>query len=860
MLKKAIGDIITMYYHSLFIVQDVKKIMARQKSKNSNKKQVSQKPAENKSVFLPVLLIGLMTLFIFLSLCFDVTGVAGRWVKSFLIGIMGVSAYILPLLLIHIIVALFSKNNVTRVRVWFGAVALLLFSVFLHIVSSSAYIYQGIGFIDLVKALYKGGISVSGGGVLGGLIATPIIMLLDKIGGAIIVGVLLTVSVVLALYPLFTALKKFIFPFSRSDVADTVAQTVQTEEITDKYIDMRERHREKREAEKEQKRLEKEEKAKDREARAIAFAEKSESIDRTNSTIEDIPVPEVPKTKPQPQSDQRAEKVMDALNKAPIVSTAFDEDMINAFDDEMPPEAEATQIPEPVYEEHIEAAPEQMPEEQMPPIKEPPKETEYIFPDIALLNADKAGTAKSDSAELKKSAQKLIETLDNFGVKATVANISKGPAVTRYELLPGVGVRVNKFTNLADDIALALKATGVRIEANASGTGTIGIEVANEKTVSISLRRIIASNEFKKSESKLTAALGLDIAGNTITVDLARMPHLLIAGATGSGKSVCINSLIMSILYKARPDEVRMLMVDPKCIELDPYNGIPHLISPVVTDPKKAAGALKWAVGEMLNRYKLFSETSSKNIQSYNAKMEAKGEKKLPYILIVIDELADLMMSSPHEVEDSICRLAQMARAAGMHLVIATQRPSADVITGLIKTNIPSRIAFAVASQIDSRIILDSMGAEKLLGKGDMLYLPMGQTRATRIQGCFVSESEIDSVTEFIRNNHEKDQYDDEVIKQIEANTPQANAPSDDEDAEDTEDPMLNDAIRVVVENGKASTSMLQLKLRLGYARAGRLIDTMESMGIIGPYEGSKPRKVLMTKDEWQERQMRMSD
>ncbi len=828
--------------------------MARQKSKKTvNKKQAAQ-PAVSKSVFLPVLIIGLITLFIFLSLCFDVTGVAGRGVKSFLVGILGVSAYILPLLLIHAIVALISKNNTARVRVWFGAIALILFAVFLHIVSSSAYIHQGAGFIDLVKVLYSGGISVSKGGLLGGLIATPIIMLLDKVGGAIIVGVLLTVSVVMALYPFFSGIKKVVFPFSKEDVADTVAQTVQTEEISDKYIDMRERRREKREAERELKRREKEEKERDREARAAAFAEKSESIDRSNATIEDIPVPEPVKVSPSAKSDGRAEKVMDALNRAPIVSTAFDEDMINAFDDEMPPIAK----PEP---EHIEKpAPVEAVVKAEPKADEAP-ESEYIFPDISLLNADKAGSVKSDNEALKQSAQKLIETLDNFGVKATVANISKGPAVTRYELLPGVGVRVNKFTNLSDDIALALKATGVRIEANASGTGTIGIEVANEKTVSISLRRIIGSQEFKKSESKLTAALGLDISGNTIAIDLARMPHLLIAGATGSGKSVCINSLIMSILYKARPDEVRMLMVDPKCIELDPYNGIPHLISPVVTDPKKAAGALKWAVGEMLNRYKLFSETSSKNIQSYNSKMEAKGEKKLPYILIVIDELADLMMSSPHEVEDSICRLAQMARAAGMHLVIATQRPSADVITGLIKTNIPSRIAFAVASQIDSRIILDSMGAEKLLGKGDMLYLPMGQTRATRIQGCFVSESEIDAVTEFIRNNHEKDQYDDEVIKQIEANTPQANnAASDDEDDECADDPMLNDAIRVVVENGKASTSMLQLKLRLGYARAGRLIDTMESMGIIGPYEGSKPRKVLMTKEEFAERQMRMAD
>jgi len=822
---------------------------AKNKKSNNTKKTTSKEMR----IFYAFLL-AVLTVLVFLSLCFSVTGVFGEFIKKVLVGLLGVSAYIIPLILFHGIFTLFTKDKSKKIRLCLCVVGVVIISVFAHSVSNSVYMYQTAKFTDLVKTLYSGGLSVSSGGLIGGLISTLFVKLLDKVGTIIVFIALLLADAFFVFVPAIKKVRNVLFPFTKEEVAEAVSEAMPEQNANDKVVQMRAEREAQRELKRQLAEQKKEELKSQREERAKNFAEKADSIDRTNASIDDIPV-----VIPEEAKDEKSQKVMSALNSAPIIDDDFDSNYINGFadnlKDDFPSEAEII-APKPKTVEKLDA------ETITTAIEEELPEKKYVIPDISLLTPDKAGSVKADNESLKNSAQKLIETLENFGVKATVANISRGPSVTRFELIPGVGVRVSKFTNLADDIALALKATAVRIEANASGTGTIGIEVANDKTVSISLRRIISSPEFKKMDSPLTAALGLDIAGNTITIDLAKMPHLLIAGSTGSGKSVCINSIIMSILFKSGPEDVKMLMVDPKQIELDPYNGIPHLTAPVVTDPKKAAGALKWAVGEMLNRYKLFSETSSKNIQSYNEKMVAQGKPKMPYYLIVIDELADLMMSSPHEVEDSICRLAQMARAAGMHLVIATQRPSADVITGLIKTNIPSRIAFAVASQIDSRIILDSMGAEKLLGKGDMLYLPMGKTKPTRIQGCYVSESEIDAVTEFIKLN-QNNGYDDNVIQEIEKNAAQqaGNGGSDDAEGDEIpDDPMLNDAIRVVVENGKASTSMLQLKLRLGYARAGRLIDTMEAMGIIGPYEGSKPRKVLITKEQWQERCLAQAD
>ncbi len=483
------------------------------------------------------------------------------------------------------------------------------------------------------------------------------------------------------------------------------------------------------------------------------------------------------------------------------------------------------------------------------------EDEDYEFPPIQLLaDGDKKG-AKGSKKAVAETAAKLQKTLYSFGVSAKVENVSVGPAITRYELKPAEGVRVSKIANLSDDIALSLAAETIRIEAPIPGKQAVGIEVPNKENEIVPLRDIIDCDSFKNHKSKLAFALGKDVAGEEIVADIAKMPHVLIAGATGSGKSVCINTLIASIIYKAKPSEVKLVMVDPKVVELSVYNGIPHLLIPVVTDPKKAAGALAWAVQEMVNRYSLFASKNVRDIKGYNAALEKEGEgHKLPQIVIIIDELSDLMMVSPKDVEDSICRLAQMARAAGMHLVIATQRPSVDVITGIIKANIPSRISFAVSSQVDSRTILDMAGAEKLLGKGDMLFYPSGAPKPTRIQGAFISDKEVEKIVDFIKNNGEAT-YNDEILQQIE-NANSTDKELDSQDEEDDTDPLLMDAIDVVVETGQASTSFIQRRFKVGYARAGRIIDQMEERGIISGFQGSKPREVLMSKERWAELKM----
>ena len=475
-------------------------------------------------------------------------------------------------------------------------------------------------------------------------------------------------------------------------------------------------------------------------------------------------------------------------------------------------------------------------------------EKEYEFPDTNLLvQNSKTKLNSADKKELVESANKLEEILGNFGVEANVVQVTKGPSVTRYELQPSPGVKVSKIVNLADDIALGLAASGVRIEAPIPGKAAIGIEVPNKVQTAVFLREVLDSNEFKNTKKKLAFALGKDIGGACVVGDLSKMPHTLIAGATGSGKSVCINSLIISILYKYSPKDVKLLLVDPKVVELNVYNGIPHLLIPVVTDPKKAAAALNWAVNEMTKRYNLFAEKGVRNIDSYN-KLYEKGEvaEKMPYIIIIVDELADLMMVCANEVEDYIGRLAQMARAAGMHLVIATQRPSVDVITGVIKANIPSRISFAVSSQVDSRTILDSAGAEKLLGKGDMLYYPVGEAKPQRVQGCFISEEEVEKVVEYIKSEEEQTSYEESIIEHINS---EAEGKAKSEDNDDV-DELLNDAINIVVEFQQASTSFIQRKLRIGFNRASRIMDQLEERGIISPRDGSKPRNVLVTKAE----------
>ena len=477
----------------------------------------------------------------------------------------------------------------------------------------------------------------------------------------------------------------------------------------------------------------------------------------------------------------------------------------------------------------------------------------YEFPPLNLLSEGDSKGVKGGKKALADTASKLQKTLYSFGVSAKVENVSVGPAITRYELKPAEGVRVSKIANLADDIALNLAAKTIRIEAPIPGKQAVGIEVPNEKSEVVHIRDILESDEFIDNKSKLAFALGKDVSGATIVTDIAKMPHVMIAGATGSGKSVCINTLITSIIYKAKPSEVKLVMVDPKIVELSVYNGIPHLLIPVVTDPKKAAGALAWAVQEMENRYAMFASKGVRDLKGYNdaiANDDTIG--KLPHIVIIIDELADLMMVAKGDVEDAICRLAQKARAAGMHLVIATQRPSVDVITGLIKANIPSRIAFAVSSQVDSRTILDQVGAEKLLGKGDMLFYPTGAPKPVRIQGAFISDKEVEKVVNFVKANG-KSEYRDDITEYIEkANTTdkeQAEGVGNDDEA----DELLNEAIETVIETGQASTSFIQRRFKVGYARAGRIIDQMEERGIISGYQGSKPREVLMTKERWQE-------
>ena len=467
----------------------------------------------------------------------------------------------------------------------------------------------------------------------------------------------------------------------------------------------------------------------------------------------------------------------------------------------------------------------------------------YKKPPISLLEKPTA-SGRTPTGLLQEKALKLEETLRNFHVDARVLQVTQGPTVTRYEIQPAVGVKVSSIVRLADDIALNLEAKSIRIEAPIPGKAAVGIEVENESVTMVRLREIIDSDAFKRSKSKITFAVGKDISGDAIVADLKAMPHLLIAGSTGSGKSVCINSIITSFIYKANPDEVKLILIDPKVVELGNYNGIPHLMIPVVTDPSKAAAALNWAVAEMTDRYKKFAEEGVRDLESYNEFVIANDEKDrvMPQVVIIIDELADLMMAAPSQIEESICRLAQMARAAGMHLIVATQRPSVDVITGVIKANIPSRIAFAVSSQVDSRTILDMQGAEKLVGKGDMLFNPMGMGKPIRVQGTFVSDTEVHKVIEFVKGQVDKTEYNEDVLSKIERSNVQ-------EGADDT-DELLPDAIDLVVNSGQASVSMLQRRFRIGYNRAARIVDMMEARGIIGPQDGSRPRQVLMTQEE----------
>lgn len=755
-------------------------------------------------------------------LLFALTVVKGehlwRVLHNFQFGLFGACAFFIsPLILyLSILVAVDKSISSLKAKLWQGGGLILLVSAALQVFAQG--VVAGDTMYDKLSILYDQGASLQGGGVLGGLLAWPLLALFGRAPAAIVLIVLgLVLIMLLTGVTLMDVLHLFKKPSAKQ--------------------------------------------GKGRPAKAPGL-KKAPQEPHPRFEI-DIPIENegAEDEDPLPEHPVQAEPSPEPVAKKGLLGRHKREKQRK----EQNPAGESGPLSPDLIDK---ATRQEIEQNASPAAKEGEHRIEstggengdgYKYPSVLLLKSGAGGENHDISDELKANAGVLVDTLKSFGVSTRIIDISRGPTVTRYELQPSAGVKISKITSLADDIALNLAAAGVRIEAPIPNKAAVGIEVPNKHVSTVHIRDILESPEFAGAPSKLTISLGKDIAGKTALGDIAKMPHVLIAGATGSGKSVCINSIIISLLYKASPDDVRFLMVDPKVVELGVYNGIPHLLVPVVTDPRKAAGALNWAVNEMLGRYKLFADNNVRDLKGYNQFAKStEGLNPLPQIVIIIDELADLMMAAPNEVEDAICRLAQMARAAGMHLVIATQRPSVDVITGVIKANIPSRIAFAVSSQVDSRTILDAGGAEKLLGRGDMLFFPVGAAKPTRIQGCFVSDKEVEAVVDFIKNA-DTAQYDEQILEEIDKQA----APAKNEGEGggfDDEDDMLPKAIECVVEAGQASTSMLQRRLKVGYARAGRLIDDMEAKGIVGPFEGSKPRQVLINRQQWIEMNLNGKD
>ena len=770
-------------------------------------------------------------------LIYTKSGYIGEHLSPILGGIMGVIKYIIPIgtFLIAIYMTTEDKDYLVSKLVQYG-IFLICIATMLSVFQFSNNTFDINGdFSTIEKAGYERGSQDIGGGIIGTAVAYLLIGLLGEVG-----TVILCIGVAAIL---------LIFMFG-----------IKPAELIADFVEERRLNKEDRRLEREEIRLER----------------------RNSRREEKIEIPERKETKRERRLREKEEQRKEAEALAEQLTINLNDDdqekdkklkKYDHKDDNLIPfniggrlkekteEKHGEKVNPDVLEANLFKAEQEQKEEKVKQVLQlehtiTVEDEHYEFPPIQLLAEGEKKGVKGGKKAVADTATKLQKTLYSFGVSAKVENVSVGPAITRYELKPAEGVRVSKIANLADDIALNLAAETIRIEAPIPGKQAVGIEVPNKENEIVPLRDIIDCEAFKNHKSKLAFALGKDVAGNEVVTDIAKMPHVLIAGATGSGKSVCINTLISSIIYKAKPSEVKLVMVDPKVVELSVYNGIPHLLIPVVTDPKKAAGALAWAVQEMVNRYSLFASKNVRDIKGYNEALEGEGEgHKLPQIVIIIDELSDLMMVSPKDVEDSICRLAQMARAAGMHLVIATQRPSVDVITGIIKANVPSRISFAVSSQVDSRTILDMAGAEKLLGKGDMLFYPAGAPKPTRIQGAFVSDKEVEKIVDFVKNNGEAT-YNDEILKQIEnSNSTDKEMDSQAEDDDNT-DPLLMEAIDVVVETGQASTSFIQRRFKVGYARAGRIIDQMEERGIISGFQGSKPREVLMSKERWEELKM----
>lgn len=799
----------------------------------SRSNKTTSKASQSKSKINIQTIAILLFSFSIILLCLIIVPGENIWnsIHTFIWGLFGNAAILWPLLLIYVSFATSKEesDNSTKNKVYLSIIVIILVCTSFYVFNPSHYKLTS-SYWSQLKELYSIGTNTSiitfqkGAGFFSGLLGIPLVYAFGAVGARIITIILLFGSVMLLTGTTLIQFFRFLFKpvnrqnnkeFSQPNELNSIKtpRTIRNTKI-DIPIDN------------------------DMPNHPVKSVLKEKELSKKNDKLE--------KLKNAFSTDtNKSSKSKDNENSADIAAEAFIR------------RNKKLEISSDEFESNINTS-------------EYSNNSKYIYPPITLLEKSKDIQEEDIQKELKTNGQMLVDTLESFNVSTKIVDISRGPAVTRYELHPAAGVKISKITNLADDISLNLASSGVRIEAPIPGKAAVGVEVPNKVVNVVRMRELINSRQFHNSKSKLTVILGRDIAGNVSTADLSKMPHLLIAGSTGSGKSVCINSFIISLLYKSSPDDVRLLMIDPKVVELGIYNGIPHLLVPVVTDPRKAAGSLNWAVTEMLKRYKIFADNNVRDLTSYNKmviKKKTNNEKCLdnegneleimPQIVIIIDELADLMMAAPNEVEDSICRLAQMARAAGMHLVIATQRPSVDVITGIIKANIPSRIALAVSSQVDSRTILDMAGAEKLLGRGDMLFSPVGFPKPVRIQGCYVTDKEISSVIDFIKNSRETD-YDENIIEEIEKNAiPEKESTSNSN--VDT-DPMMNEAIKCVVEAGQASTSLLQRRLRLGYARAGRLIDEMEQMGIVGPHEGSKPRQLLITYQQFLEMNMQKSD
>ncbi len=806
--------------------------MAKRKKRKTTKKGASK---------IDLTVVGLIVLSILLAvLIYGKSGVIGVELNEILGGMMGIIRYVLPIGIFAVAIKIACADNkyITSKLIQY-AILLISISVLISVyqINKGELSIVNKDISKIVKDAYLIGAQGNGGGALGAILATPLVNLLGQIGATILcIGVV----AMLAVFTFGINMSEIINNFVEKTEENREERYERKQQLREEQLKIRQEAIEKRKKEKIEREIMKEE------ARQQALATDEKLGEQIKINFGGRILDEED-TKGRKKYDHKNDdltpltketKTAKVVQPDVIENNIFKKEENSLFKQEEEKKEDKTK--EVLQLEHAMVV----------------EDENYEYPPIELLGKGEKKSLKGGAKALTDTATKLQKTLYSFGVSAKVENVSVGPAITRYELKPAEGVRVSKIANLADDIALNLAAETIRIEAPIPGKQAVGIEVPNKEKEAVHLREVLESEEFQNNKSKLSVALGKDVAGNVQLADIAKMPHVLIAGSTGSGKSVCINTIITSIIYNSKPSEVKMVMVDPKVVELSVYNGIPHLLIPVVTDPKKAAGALAWAVQEMDNRYNLFAGKGVRDLKGYNNAIEKEnGIGKLPQIVIIVDELADLMMVAAKDVEEAICRLAQKARAAGMHLVIATQRPSVDVITGLIKANVPSRIAFAVSSQVDSRTILDSVGAEKLLGKGDMLFFPSGAPKPVRVQGAFVSDDEVEKIVDFVKQNGTAN-YSEDILETIENNNKTEKELVQEQAEDDETDPFLMDAIDAVVEQGQASTSFIQRRFKVGYARAGRIIDQMEERGIISGYQGSKPREVLITKERLDELKM----